>query len=77
LYYHRHHHPAPRHLHEVSNRRVLQKDPSDAGHHKTGYEETPAREEEVHPRIKILVETEVTEVIEVDKLVDTTPGDSF
>jgi hypothetical protein len=30
-----------------------------------------------NPAIKIRVETEVTEVIEVDNLVDTTPGDSF
>jgi hypothetical protein len=30
-----------------------------------------------NPTIKIRVETEVTEVIEVDNLVDTTPGDSF
>jgi hypothetical protein len=29
------------------------------------------------PAIKIRVDTEVTEVIEVDNLVDTTPGDSF
>jgi hypothetical protein len=29
------------------------------------------------PTIKIRVDTEVTEVIEVDNLVDTTPGDSF
>jgi hypothetical protein len=30
-----------------------------------------------NPTIKIRVDTEVTEVIEVDNLVDTTPGDSF
>jgi hypothetical protein len=30
-----------------------------------------------NPAIKIRVDTEVTEVIEVDNLVDTTPGDSF
>jgi hypothetical protein len=30
-----------------------------------------------NPAIKIQVDTEVTEVIEVDNLVDTTPGDSF
>jgi hypothetical protein len=30
-----------------------------------------------NPAIKIRVETEVTEVIEVDNLIDTMPGDSF
>jgi hypothetical protein len=30
-----------------------------------------------NPTIKIQVETEVMEVIEVDNLIDTTPGDSF
>jgi hypothetical protein len=40
---------SPRHLHEVSHRRSLQEDPSHAGHHKTGHEEAPAREEEVQP----------------------------
>jgi hypothetical protein len=30
----------------------------------------------INPAIKIQVDTEVTEVIEVDNLVDTTPGDS-
>jgi hypothetical protein len=29
------------------------------------------------PAIQIRVDTEVTEVIEVDNLVNTTPGDSF
>jgi hypothetical protein len=30
-----------------------------------------------NPAIKLWVETEVMEVIEVDNLVNTTPGDSF
>jgi hypothetical protein len=35
------------------------------------------RKKRFNPAIQIRVETEVTEVIEVDNLADTMPGDSF
>jgi hypothetical protein len=68
---------SPRHLHEVSYRGSQQEDPSMQAATKLAMKKRLLGKRRFSPAIKIRVDTEVTEVIEVDNLIDTTLGDSF